>query len=85
MNSKYTSTHNYEGSIELDEFREMVDEFSTSQLDREFLQYIRECMNNIDFVEGVDYGQVLKVKNNVRNSNKLKNGVINGNNWFGRN
>lgn len=67
------------------EFREMVDEFSTSQLDREFLQYIRECMNNIDFVEGVDYGQVLKVKNNVRNSNKLKNGVINGNNWFGRN
>lgn len=24
MNSKYTSTHNYEGSIELDEFREMV-------------------------------------------------------------
>jgi hypothetical protein len=24
MNSEYTSTHNYEGSIELDEFREMV-------------------------------------------------------------
>ena len=24
MNSKHTSTHNYEGSIELDEFREMV-------------------------------------------------------------
>ena len=24
MNSEYTSTHNYEGNIELDEFREMV-------------------------------------------------------------
>jgi hypothetical protein len=24
MSSEYTSTHNYEGSIELDEFREMV-------------------------------------------------------------
>lgn len=67
------------------EFKEMVDEYSTTQLDKEFLQYIRECMNNIDFVEGVDYGQVLRVKNNVKNSNKFKNGVINGNNWFGRN
>ena len=66
------------------EFKEMVDEFSTTQLDKEFLQYIRECMNNIDFVEGVDYGQVLRVKNNVKNTNKFKNGMINGNNWFGR-
>ncbi len=65
------------------EFKEMVDEFSTTQLDKEFLQYIRECMNNIDFVEGVDYGQVLRVKNNVKNTNKFKNGMINGNNWFG--
>lgn len=67
------------------EFKEMVDEYSTTQLDKEFLQYIRECMNNIDFVEGVDYGQVLRVKNNVKNSNKFKNGMINGNNWFGKN
>ena len=66
------------------EFKEMIDEFSTTQLDKEFLQYIRECMNNIDFVEGVDYGQVLRVKNNVKNTNKFKNGLINGNNWFGR-
>jgi hypothetical protein len=42
-------------------------------------------MSNIDFVEGVDYGQVLRAKNNVKNSNKFKNSVINGNNWFGKN
>ncbi len=67
------------------EFKEMVEEYSSTQLDKEFLQYIRECMNNIDFVEGVDYGQVLRVKNNVKNTNKFKNSVINGNNWFGKN
>jgi hypothetical protein len=67
------------------EFKEMVDEYSSTQLEKEFLQYIRECMSNIDFVEGVDYGQVLRAKNNVKNSNKFKNSVINGNNWFGKN
>lgn len=67
------------------EFREMVDEYSNTQLDKEFLQFIRECMNTIDFVEGVDYGQVLKVRNQVKNTNQYKNGMINGKNWFGNN
>jgi hypothetical protein len=67
------------------EFKEMVEEYSSTQLDKEFLQYIRECMNNIDFVEGVDYGQVLRVKNTVKNNNQFKNGLVNGRNWFGKN
>jgi hypothetical protein len=67
------------------EFKEMVEEYSNTQIDKEFLQYIRECMNNIDFVEGVDYGQVLRVKNTVKNSNQLKNGMVNGRNWFSKN
>jgi hypothetical protein len=49
------------------DFKEMVEEVSTSELDKEHLQYINECLNNIDFVEGVDYGQVLRVRRQYQN------------------
>ena len=65
------------------EFKEMVDEFANKQLDREMLNYINNCMNNIDYVQGVDYGQLLKVKNQIKNTNKYKNSSIRGSNWFG--
>ena len=38
MNSKYTSTHNYEGSIELDEFREMVAKNAYYRAEKEALK-----------------------------------------------
>jgi hypothetical protein len=66
------------------EFKEMVDEWANTQLDKEILNFINQCMNNIDFIEGVDYGQVLRVKNQVKNTNQYKNSMINGNNWFGK-
>jgi hypothetical protein len=63
----------------------MVEEVSTSELDKEHLQYINECLNNIDFVEGVDYGQVLRVRRqyqNQRSQVKSSNGSLG--NWFKR-
>ena len=67
------------------DFKEMVEEVSTSELDKEQLQYINECLNNIDFVEGVDYGQVLRVRRqyqNQRSQVKSSNGSLG--NWFKR-
>lgn len=65
------------------EFKEMVDEFANRQLDKEMLNYINTCMNNMDYVQGVDYSQLLKVKNQIKNTNKYKNSSIRGSNWFG--
>jgi hypothetical protein len=64
------------------EFREMVEEFSNKYLDKEMSNYINQCMNNNDFVQGVDYSQLLRVKNHVKNINKYKN-TSNRSNWFG--
>jgi len=62
------------------DFKEMVDEWSNKHTDKEMMQFINQCMNNIDFVEGVDYGSFLRAKNLA----KPKNGKSNmGNNWFG--
>jgi len=63
------------------EFKEMVEEWANKNTDKELLAYINQCLNNIDFVEGVDYGQVLKVRKQFmnRNKNTYKSG-----DWFGR-
>ena len=63
------------------EYKEMVEEWANKNTDKELLSYINYCLNNIDFVEGVDYGQVLKVRKHFmnRNKNTYKNG-----DWFGR-
>ena len=62
------------------EFKEMIDEWSTKHTEKEMMQFINQCMNNIDFVEGVDYGSFLRAKNLV----KPKSGKQSpGSNWFG--
>ena len=61
----------------------MVDEFANKQLEKEMLTYINQCMNNIDYIQGVDYGQLLKVKNQVKNTSRYKNSSTKGSNWFG--
>jgi hypothetical protein len=64
------------------EFKEMVDEFAQRDIDKELLNYINQCMNSDDFVQGVDYSQLLRVKNHIRNTNRYKNSS-NRTNWFG--
>ena len=60
------------------EFREMVEEWS-SKSDKEFMNYVNECLKNLDYVEGLDYGQVLKVRRQQMNRYKGTTGT----NWFG--
>ena len=58
----------------------MVDEWSNKHTDKEMMQFINQCMNNIDFVEGVDYGSFLRAKNLA----KPRSGKSNmGGTWFG--
>ena len=62
------------------DFKEMVDEWSNKHTDKEMMQFINQCMNNIDFVEGVDYGSFLRAKNLAKpRSGKSKMGGT----WFG--
>ena len=61
------------------EFKEMVEEWSGKFTDRELMSYINECLKNIDYVEGIDYSQVLKVRRQFMNRNK---GYGKDGNWF---
>ena len=64
------------------DFREMVDEFSNKELDKEFNKYINDCLNNLEYTEGLDYAQVLKVRRQYQNRYKNGNSGIN---WFNSN
>ncbi len=62
------------------DFSEMVEEWSSKFVDKEFMAYVQQSLKNIDFVEGVDYGQVLRIRK--QQMNRIKGN--NGGNWFGR-
>lgn len=61
------------------EFREMVEEWGNKNSPKEFMAYVNECMKQIDYVEGVDYGQVLKVRKQFMSRPKQ---TATGINWF---
>jgi hypothetical protein len=63
------------------EFSEMCEDWLNSFVDKEIANYINECLKQVDYVEGVDYGQVLKVRRQYMNRNK-GNGYNQGS-WFG--
>ena len=66
------------------DFKEMVEEYSNKLLDKEYLSYINECLKNTDYVEGVDYSQVLRVRK--QQMSRYKGGSnTSGINWFGAN
>jgi len=48
------------------DFKEMVEEVHNT-VDRDLKTYIDECMKSVEYVEGLDYGQVLKIKNQYKN------------------
>lgn len=67
------------------EFKEVVEEYMSKDLNKEMSNYINQCLSNIDYVEGIDYGQVLRVRRQVKN--RFKSGSSyggNGMDWFGR-
>ena len=67
------------------EFNEMVEEWSSKFVDKEHMSYVKECLKNMDYVEGTDYGQVLKIRKQIMNRNKNSGSNTNGINWFGAN
>jgi phage anti-repressor protein len=63
------------------EFKEFVEEFGST--DKSFMDYVNKCMNESDFVESLDYGQVLRARKQFINRTKPS---YNSNiNWFGQN
>lgn len=65
------------------EFKEMVEEWLNKYSSKDFLNYVNECMRNMDYVQGLDYGQVLKVRRQVKSMSQ--NNINNNINWFNRN
>ena len=63
------------------EFREMCEDWLNSFVDKGMASYINDCLKQVDYVEGVDYGQVLKVRRQYMNRNK--GGGYNQGSWFG--
>jgi len=64
------------------DFKEMVEEFLNNMTDKSFTTYINESLKNLEYVEGVDYSQVLRVRKQMMGRSKYKNDGIN---WFGLN
>lgn len=68
------------------EMREICEEWMSKFVDREIASYINDCLRNVDYVEGVDYGQVLKVRRQYMNRGISKGGGSNSyttGTWFG--
>lgn len=63
------------------EFKEMVEEWG-NKTNKQFMTYIEKCMNEGDYMEGLDYGQVLKARRQFINR---RSNYSQGSNWFGRN
>ncbi len=63
------------------EFKEMCDEWLNKYMDKEMSSYINGCLKQVDFVEGLDYGQVLNVRRRYISRNK--GGGYNSGSWFG--
>lgn len=64
------------------EFREMVEDWGRNNSPKDFMDYVERELKQVDFVEGLDYGQVLR----ARKMNKSKNNIWNNDsniNWFG--
>ena len=63
------------------EFKEIVEEYGNKN--KSFMDYINKCMNESEFVEGLDYGQVLRARKQFMNRPKPNN-YSSGNNWFNK-
>jgi hypothetical protein len=63
------------------EFKEMVEEWGNNFSDKEFMNYVNQCLKNLDFVQSVDYSQVLRIRKQKMNKYKSDSGI----NWFGTN
>ena len=66
------------------EFKEICEEWLNKSVEKTIASYINDCLKQVDFVEGLDYGQLLKVRRQILSKNSMNRGNQgNGSNWFG--
>ena len=63
------------------EFKEMIDEWFNKNSPNEFKDYVNSCLKEIDYVQGVDYSQVLRVRKQHINRYKQNTDI----DWYGKN
>jgi hypothetical protein len=74
---------NTTSAFQKNDFKEMCQDYLDIISTIDFRNYVNECLKNIDYVESVDYGQLLRVRKQVINKNKFNNDK--GINWFNSN
>ena len=65
------------------EFKEMVEDWCASHVDTEHKNYINECLKSADFVESVDYSQLLRIRRDF--IRPKKDNTEDQINWFNSN
>jgi hypothetical protein len=75
---------NATSAFQKNDFREMCQDYLDLISTLEFKNYVNDCLKNIDYVEGVDYSQLLKVRKQFMNRNKPYN-PDSRINWFNSN
>jgi hypothetical protein len=69
------------------DFKQIIEEFFESLEDKSYISFINESLNQLDFIESVDYSQVLNIRR--KNLNRYKNNSsldqLNGFNPFKKN
>lgn len=61
------------------DYRQIIEEYIDSIEDTNFKNYINQILNNLEFVEGVDYSQMLDIRRRKITQNRYKNDVLS--NW----
>jgi hypothetical protein len=61
------------------DYRQIIEEYIESIQDSNLKNYIDQVLNNLDFVEGVDYTQMLDIRRRKVNQNRYKNETLS--NW----
>lgn len=63
------------------DFKQIVEDFLDSYEDTNIKNYINEVLNAIEYIEGVDYGQLLDIRRKRKTVNRYKNDILSNNNW----
>ena len=66
------------------EFKEMVDEWGNNSAPKEFMERVNAFLNQQDFVEGIDYGQVLRIRKQQLDRGRVNDASSKGINWFNK-
>lgn len=64
------------------EFREMVEECADKFVNKDFMNYINECLKQSEYVESVDYNQVLRVRKQLLGRKSQMGNINKGGNWW---